>query len=49
LLEEITRQNDEDEDSQGYTIDKDFVLRAWKKFRPVSKEPTKQATGTSRK
>ena len=38
LLEEIQRQQEEDNDEEGYTIDADLILRAWKRYRPVNAE-----------
>ena len=42
LLEEMHRQKEEDNDEEGYTIDKDLILRAWKRFRPVNAENQKE-------
>ena len=36
LLEEIQRQKEEDEEEEGYTIEAEMILRAWKRFRPVN-------------
>ena len=38
LLEELQREKDEHEDEEGYTIDKNLILQAWKRFRPVNKQ-----------
>lgn len=38
LLEELQRQRDDINDEEGYTINKDLILQAWKRFRPVNAE-----------
>ena len=39
LLEEIQRQREDVNDEEGYTIDKNFVVKAWKRFRPINSNP----------
>jgi hypothetical protein len=49
LLEENQRQKEEDNDEEGYTIDAELILRAWKRFRPVNAENQKEPkTGEKR-
>ena len=37
LLDELQRQKDDEIDEEGYTIDKDLIVEAWTRFRPVNK------------
>ena len=36
LLEELQRQRDETDMEEGYTINADLIIEAWKRFRPVN-------------
>ena len=48
LLEEIQRQQEEDEDEEGYTIEQEMILRAWKRFRPVNIQEAEPEPGQRR-
>jgi len=37
LLDELQRQCDDDDDEEGYTLDKELILQAWCRYRPVNK------------
>jgi len=37
VVDELARQNDDDIGEEGYTIEKDLIVEAWKRFRPVNK------------
>lgn len=49
LLEELQRENDEHEPEEGYTIDKNLILKAWKRFRPVNKPELEQIRGATKR
>ena len=38
LLEELQRQRDDKVEEEGYTINADIIIKAWKRFRPVNEE-----------
>ena len=38
LLEELQRQRDDKVEEEGYTIEADLIIKAWKRFRPVNEE-----------
>ena len=48
LLEELQRQQDDDEAEDGYTINKELILEAWKRFRPVNKDKQEEDVSKGR-
>ena len=48
LLDELMRQKDDEIDDEGYTIDKNLILEAWARFRPVNKPAEHDTFGESR-
>ena len=37
LVDELQREAEDDKPDEGYTIEKDLIVDAWKRFRPVNK------------
>ena len=49
LLEELQRQRDDKVEEEGYTIEADLIIKAWKRFRPVNEEKGEGQPETSRR
>ena len=49
LLDELQRQRDDKVDEEGYTIEADLIIKAWKRFRPVNEEKPEGQPETSRR
>jgi hypothetical protein len=45
MLDELLREFDDEIDVEGYTIDKDLIVEAWTRFRPVNKPDKEQEGG----
>ena len=47
MLDELMREFDDEIDVEGYTIEKDLIVQAWTRFRPVNKPDKEQEGGQS--
>ena len=36
LLEELQRQREDENDEEGFTIEKELIIEAWKRYRPLN-------------